>query len=67
MSRRHVAALLLFAAACASAPAKLARDAGQKAPDFTLADTDGNSVSLHDLLARGPVMLAFFPAAFTPG
>jgi hypothetical protein len=37
------------------------------APDFTLVDTDGNSVALHDLLKRGPVLLAFFPKAFTGG
>jgi peroxiredoxin Q/BCP len=40
---------------------------GDKAPDFTLPDTEGNPVTLSGLLARGPVILAFFPKAFTPG
>jgi peroxiredoxin Q/BCP len=40
---------------------------GEKAPEFTLPDTDGKPVTLSKLLARGPVILAFFPKAFTPG
>ena len=40
---------------------------GDKAPDFTLPGTDGKPVTLSNLLARGPVILAFFPKAFTPG
>ena len=39
---------------------------GQKAPDFTLADTDGNQVTLGTL--RGsPVVLYFYPKDDTPG
>jgi peroxiredoxin Q/BCP len=41
--------------------------AGDKAPDFTLPDQDGNQVSLHALLGEGPVVLYFYPADFTPG
>ncbi len=41
--------------------------AGDTAPDFTLPDQDGNSVSLSDLLTQGPVLLYFYPADFTPG
>jgi thioredoxin-dependent peroxiredoxin len=40
---------------------------GDKAPDFTLPDTDGRPVTLSRLLATGPVILAFYPKAFTPG
>jgi peroxiredoxin Q/BCP len=40
---------------------------GDKAPDFTLPDTDGKPVALSKLLERGPVILAFFVKAFTPG
>jgi peroxiredoxin Q/BCP len=40
---------------------------GDKAPEFTLPDTEGRPVSLAGLLARGPVILAFYPKAFTPG
>lgn len=39
---------------------------GSKAPDFTLPDQDGNEVSLSSLLARGPVVVYFYPKAFTP-
>lgn len=60
-------ALALLGAGCGSSPATKAREARQKAPDFSLADTDGKQVALHDLLARGPVLLAFFPKAFTAG
>ncbi len=40
---------------------------GDKAPDFTLPDTDGKPVTLSKLLERGPVILAFYIRAFTPG
>ena len=40
---------------------------GDKAPDFTLPDTEGKPVSLSVLLADGPVILAFYPKAFTGG
>ena len=39
---------------------------GEPAPDFTLADQDGQSVSLSGLLADGPIVLYFYPADFTP-
>ena len=47
--------------------ASVALKVGDKAPDFTLPGTDGKPVQLSKLLARGPVILAFFPKAFTPG
>ena len=40
---------------------------GDKAPDFTLVDQNGEARSLGDFLAKGPVVLFFYPAAFTPG
>jgi peroxiredoxin len=40
-------------------------DIGTKAPDFTLMDQDRKPVTLSQLLSRGPVVLAFFPAAFS--
>lgn len=40
---------------------------GDCAPDFQLLDTDFNKVSLRDFLKENkPVVLAFFPAAFSP-
>ncbi len=44
-----------------------AAPAEKRAPDFTLNDSDGKPVALHDLLKQGPVILAFFPKAFTGG
>ena len=41
--------------------------AGDQAPDFTLPDQDGTSRTLSDLLADGPVVLFFYPAAMTSG
>lgn len=39
---------------------------GDEAPDFTAPGTAGN-VSLGSLLEAGPVVLYFFPKAFTSG
>jgi hypothetical protein len=69
---KSVALMLLIGlagAGCAAAPAANAKksDPHARAPDFSLTDTEGKTVALHDLLKRGPVMLVFFPAAFTPG
>ena len=40
---------------------------GDKAPDFTLPDQDGNDTTMSKLLAGGPLLLYFYPADFTPG
>lgn len=40
---------------------------GDKAPDFTLTDTAGGKVTLSKMLENGPVIVAFFTKAFTPG
>lgn len=40
---------------------------GDKAPDFTLPDREGKQVSLGELLARGPVVLYFYPKDETAG
>ena len=39
---------------------------GNKAPDFTIPDAEGNSVSLTDFAGK-KVVLWFFPKASTPG
>ena len=56
----------------ASIPAQsiAALQQGAKAPDFTLNAAQGGkpfSLSLKQTLRNGPVVLYFFPAAFTPG
>jgi peroxiredoxin len=38
-------------------------EAGRPAPDFAI----GDGTTLHGLLRRGPVVVWFFPKAFTPG
>ena len=43
----------------------MAIDVGAKAPDFTLPNEDREPVSLSAQLKSGPVVLAFFPAAFS--
>ena len=40
-------------------------DVGAKAPDFTLTNQDRQPVTLSEQVAKGPVVLAFFPAAFS--
>jgi thioredoxin-dependent peroxiredoxin len=64
---------LIFAALIAivaAAPAAAALPLGSKAPDFTLQATQGGNAftfSLADALKKGPVVLYFYPAAFTKG
>src|SRR5688572_1297762 len=40
-------------------------EVGAKAPDFTLPNQDREPVTLSEQLKSGPVVLAFFPAAFS--
>ena len=40
---------------------------GSRAPEFVLQNNRGNDVSLSDLLVKGPLILYFYPADFTPG
>jgi len=66
--RSSCAAAALFAAGTGVALAHL--DAGAVAPPFTLQAARGGDVSTVDLkaaLAKGPVVLYFFPKAFTKG
>jgi peroxiredoxin len=64
----------LFAIALAvltiSMPAFAALDIGEPAPDFNAAAAEGGKVfqySLADALKKGPVVLYFFPAAYSEG
>jgi peroxiredoxin Q/BCP len=40
---------------------------GERAPDFTLPSSSGQPVTLSSLLAKGPVVLFFYPKDDTPG
>jgi thioredoxin-dependent peroxiredoxin len=60
----------LVAALAGASPAWAGLDIGEKAPDFTApAALAGKQYkfSLAETLAKGPVVLYFFPAAFTAG
>jgi cytochrome oxidase Cu insertion factor (SCO1/SenC/PrrC family) len=50
-----------------NAPPKTTLKVGDEAPDFSLPDTSGKQVKLSDFRGKKPVVLAFFPAAFTGG
>jgi thioredoxin-dependent peroxiredoxin len=52
----------LLMASLAASPA-----VGDVAPDFTVTDSAGNPHTLSKLVEKGPVVLAFFPKAFTSG
>lgn len=50
----------------ASGAAKQALKAGDTLPVFSLSDSDGNTVSSADLLARGPLVISFYRGAWCP-
>lgn len=43
----------------------MAAEVGAKAPDFTLPNQDREAVTLSEQVTKGPVVLAFVPAAFS--
>ncbi|AIY40013.1 Alkyl hydroperoxide reductase subunit C-like protein [Collimonas arenae] len=66
--KRLIATLLICSAV--AAPAFAALKAGEQAPTFTTQASLGGKVfsySLADELKKGPVVLYFYPAAFTKG
>lgn len=40
---------------------------GSVAPDFSLVGSDGETYTMSQFKGKKPVVLAFFPKAFTPG
>src|SRR3569833_3622460 len=50
----------------ASGQAERALKAGDRAPDVSLTDADGNAVSLAELLAKGPLVLTFYRGVWCP-
>ncbi|HEY5426233.1 MAG TPA: peroxiredoxin [Candidatus Tumulicola sp.] len=67
--RRFLTAFTV-AALAVTATAWAALSVGAKAPDFTLQATQGGNAftfNLADALKKGPVVLYFYPAAFTTG
>ncbi len=69
-SRRLRLPLLVALLGCVLIPAEAALKAGAKAPDFSTEASLGGVVStfsLAEALKQGPVVLYFYPAAFTSG
>jgi peroxiredoxin len=67
---KQILGCALMLASLASAPAHAALAVGTKAPDFAVKAAQAGKefdFSLADALKKGPVVLYFFPAAFTPG
>jgi thioredoxin-dependent peroxiredoxin len=67
---KRLLAVAALSAAALSTPAWAALAVGAKAPDITAkAYENGNpsNFKLSDALKKGPVVLYFFPGAFTPG
>ena len=60
-------AALATLAGQATQPPKTHLKVGDTAPDFELPSTAGKPVKLSDYRGKNPVVLAFFPAAFTGG
>lgn len=63
-----IASLAFVLASTLASPARAALDIGDAAPDFTLPAALGGKVyqfSLTEALKKGPVVLYFFPAAFS--
>lgn len=56
----------VVATAALASPLAAALEVGDKAPDFTLQASDGKTYSLSQLSGK-PVVIAFFPKAFTGG
>ena len=44
-----------------------ALEVGDKAPDFSLQASDGKTYTMSQFLGQRPVVIAFFPKAFTGG
>lgn len=68
MKKQQMVGLLLLLLMAGSAFAAL--QAGDRAPDFTAQASRGGRVftfSLREMLARGPVVLYFYPSAYTGG
>ena len=67
---RHLTAAFLAGGLAAATPALATLQLGATAPDFSASATMGGSAfpfHLADALKKGPVVLYFYPAAFTSG
>ena len=58
---------VLIAGLCSMAQTVSALEVGDMMPDFSLPASDGNTYTLSQFKDKKPVVIAFFPKAFTPG
>jgi thioredoxin-dependent peroxiredoxin len=68
--KRILAAVAVASAALLATPAFAALTVGATAPEFSAKGMEGGkefTFKLSDALKKGPVVMYFFPAAFTPG
>ena len=69
LAKRFTRAMLpaLLASVALGSQLAVALEVGEKAPDFSLPASDGSTYSLSQFLGEKPVVIAFFPKAFTGG
>jgi peroxiredoxin Q/BCP len=65
--RRYVITLITCFLAVLAVGARAELKVGDPAPDFRLLGSDGKYHSLADYKGKKPVVIAFFPKAFTGG
>ncbi len=59
--------LLTLICLLASSQLMAAPQVGEAAPDFEVLGSDGNTYTLSQFKGKSPVVIAFFPKAFTGG
>ncbi len=60
-------AVLISALLLAGGPALAAPGVGDPAPQFSLPGSDGQTYTLNQYVGKKPVVIAWFPKAFTGG
>jgi peroxiredoxin Q/BCP len=66
MSEKSIAGLVFSSAALFGGSSDILA-VGDSAPDFALHGSDGDTYRLEHYKGKRPVVLAWFPRAFTPG
>ncbi len=58
---------VMLGVAAGAVPTARGLEVGDRAPEFTLEGTDGKTYSLEQFRGERPVVIAWFPKAFTAG
>ena len=64
---KRLTEVALMATVALSSQLASALEEGDKAPDFALQASDGKTYTLSEFVGVRPVVIAFFPKAFTGG